>query len=98
MGEYKIEPIRERRNKQLLSFMYVESKNKNNLNMRNINLTLRSDARVKFREIITKKTTVQNSPYFRGIALWNKLPEAIQKLETLSKFKYCMKQYKIKDI
>ena len=31
MVEYRIEPIRERRNKQLLSFMYVESENKDNL-------------------------------------------------------------------
>ena len=95
MRNYRIEPIRERRHRQLLSFMYTESKVKSNLNIKTRNITLRSDNKVKFVEKLTKKTVVQKSPYYRGIEMWNKLPEAVQKLETLAKFKKRLKQIKL---
>ena len=67
LKNYKIEPIRERRKKQLLSFMYAESKLSLNLTTGNSKIVLRSDNKVKFIEKLTRKTTVQNSPYYRGM-------------------------------
>ena len=93
MKIYRIDPIRDRRKRQLLHFIYCESKVKYNINKRTSDLLLRSDNKVKFKEKLTKKTKVQNSPYYRGIYLWNKLPEHIQKSDSLLLFK-C----RIKDI
>ena len=73
MRRYKIENIRHRRDLQLLSFMYTESKSPLNLNLKSPSIILRNSNKVKFREKLTRKTQVQNSPYFRGIALWNTL-------------------------
>ena len=94
MANYNIEPIRQRRNRQLLHFMYNESKTLLNLNKRNINITLRSDNKVKFKEKLTRKTTIQNSPYYRGIQLWNTLPANVQKSESLTVFKRKIKGIK----
>ena len=91
MTEYGIGNLRHRRNLQLLSFMYTESHNVINLNRRSINLTLCSSNKVKFKEKLTRKTTVQNSPYYRGIFLWNTLSESVQKINSLQKFKKSLK-------
>ena len=95
MRNYRIEPIRDRRKRQLLHFMYCESKVKPNLNRRETNITLRSNNKVKFIEKLTRKTTIQNSPYYRGIQLWNKLPENIQKSGTTKVFKQKIKELKL---
>ena len=92
MKDYGIESIRHRRELQLLSFMYNESLDKTNLNQTSTSLILRSSNKIKFREKLTRKTSVQNSPYYRGISLWNSLPETIQKRNTLLKFKRSIKQ------
>ena len=75
-----------RRDLQLLTFMYNESLNTDNLNRRSHNILLRSSNKIKVMEKLTCKTSVQNSPYYRGIALWNCLSESLQK-EPLVKFK-----------
>ena len=36
----------------------------------------------------TKLTKIQRSPYYRGLKLWNSLPENVQKEESKSKFKF----------
>ena len=91
MTEYGIESLRCRRNLQLLSFIYNESKQSDNLNHRSTGLVLRSSNKIKFKEKLTRKTTVQNSPYYRGISLWNTLPAATQHLGTLKNFKKALK-------
>ena len=50
-------------------------------------MTLRSDAKVKFREKFTRKSTVLNSSIYRGYMLWNELSEEIQKIDSLTVFK-----------
>ena len=91
MTKYRIENIRHRRDLQLLSFMYNESRSAINLNQHSTSLLLRSSNKIKFKETLTRKTQVQKSPYFRGISLWNTLTEATQKQGTLRKFKCVIK-------
>ena len=55
-------------------------------------MTLRSNAKVKFREKFTRKTIVLNSPLYRGYELWNILTEEIQKLDSLLVFKNRIKE------
>ena len=87
MRAYNIQNIRQRRKVQLLSFMYTESKMPYNLNHERPDRVLRSRNKVKFKEKFTRKTTVQNSPLYRGYVLWNKLTENIQKSISLPVFK-----------
>ena len=54
-------------------------------------LVLRSSKKIKFIEKLTRKTTVQKSPFYRGISLWNSLTPSLQKENTLLKFKKQLK-------
>ena len=93
MHTYRIQNIRQRRKVQLLSFMFTESKISTNLKIERPNMTLHSSKKVKFKEKFSRKTTVLNSPLYRGYQLWNELPEDIQKIDSLKSYKN-----KIKDI
>ena len=87
MNEYGIQNIRERRKVQLLSFMFNESKISNNLKLERPYMVLRSSTKVKFKEKFTRKTTIMNSPLYRGFALWNELSEEVQKIDSQLIFK-----------
>ena len=95
MYNNRIQNIRQRRKVQLLSFMYTESRNPGNIKMERPTMSLRKSDRVKFREKFTRKTVILNSPVYHGYALWNVLPEDIQKLGTLSAFKNRIKNCSI---
>ena len=87
MYTFRIQNIRQRRKVQLLSFMFTESKISGNIKTERPVMTLRSNNKVKFKEKFTRKTPVLKSPLYRGYALWNDLPEDIQKLRSLAIFK-----------
>ena len=87
MNIYRIQSIRQGRKVQVLSFMFTESKNILNLNTLRPEMTLRNSTKIKFKEKFTRKTVVLKSPSYRGFALWNNLPEEIQKTESLLSFK-----------
>ena len=89
--EYRIEHLRYRRNNQLLSFMFMMSGIKENINCRRPTITLRNSNKIKFKEKLTVKTLIQKSPMYRGIHLWNELPEDIQRSDNLRKFKRAIK-------
>ena len=89
--EYRIEHLRYRRNNQLLSFMFMMSGIKENINSRRPTMTLRNSNRIKFKEKLTVKTLIQKSPMYRGIHLWNELPEDIQRSDNLRIFKRTIK-------
>ena len=92
MNTYRIQNIRLRRKVQLLSFMFTESKIFKNLKINRPDMVLRNSNKIKFEEKFTRKTTVLNSPLYRGYELWNRLPEDMQKVKTISKFKTSMKR------
>ena len=72
---------------QLLTYMYNESKAVRNLNTKRLDMRLCSSTNIKFKEKLTRKTTVLNSPLYRGYALWNDLPKDIQLIKTPHVFK-----------
>ena len=50
-------------------------------------MTLRSSVKVKLKSDFTKLTKIQRGPYYRGVKLWDNLPETVQKEMDESKFK-----------
>ena len=87
MDFFGLEKLETRRNRSLLSLMYTQSKMSSNVLDKNDYMSLRSSNKVKLKSDFTKLTKVQCSPYYRGLKLWNSLPENVQKEENKLKFK-----------
>ena len=96
MTEYRIPSIRQRRGEQLLAFMYSISRNPEYTDKRRPLMTLRSSAKIKFKEKLTIKTLVQKSPYNRGVLLWNTLTEEQHHINTLKLFKKAIKNVNLR--
>ena len=87
LDTYRIQNLLQRRKVQLLTFMFSENKNPENLKLESPEMTLRSNNKVKFKERFSRKTTVLKSPLYRGFALWNNLTEELKKIDSLLSFK-----------
>ena len=59
--------------------MYTQSSKIDHLKMSTTNIVLRSTRKVKMKKDFTSKTRVYNSPLYRGLRLWDSLPENILK-------------------
>ena len=81
---------------QLLAFMYSISRNPEYTDKRRPLMTLRSSAKIKFKEKLTIKTLVQKSPYNRGVLLWNTLTEEQHHINTLKLFKKAIKNVNLR--
>ena len=88
MNVLGIEKLEIRRNRSLLNLMYTESNIPSNIEESKNYMILRSTKKVKMKSDFTKLTKIQRSPYYRGLKLWNSLPENVQKEESKSKFKF----------
>ena len=84
---YGLENLVDRRQRHHLALMYRHSKTPANLCEERPEIVLRDNNKVKFKIKTTRLTKVQKSPYFRGVTLWDRLPEQIQKATTKVKFK-----------
>ena len=58
-----------------------------NLENQRPKIQLRNRGKIKFKVPYTTLTKVQNSPFYRGAKLWERLPEGVQKATTKVKFK-----------
>ena len=96
--KYNVEPLSQRRKRNLLKIMYGESKNIGNIDMYRPAMVLRSNNTIKMHHKFTKITKIQKSPYYRGLALWDKLPKEYQTLKTKDKFKCIIKRYQFEPI
>ena len=88
---YGLEELEVRRQRHHLAIMYRHSHTHTNLEVRRSDVELRSNLKVKFKIKTTKLTKVQNSPYYRGVTLWDRLPSGVQKATTKVKFKQGIK-------
>ena len=95
MSEYRIPSIRQRREEQLLAFMYSISRNPKYIDIRRPLMALRSSAKIKFKEKLTVKTLVLKSPYNRGVSLWNTLSEEQHHIRISKLFKKTIKNVKL---
>ena len=84
---YGLEDLGERRKKHHLALMYRHSKTHSNLDIKRPDVILRNNNKVKFKIRTTLLTKVQKSQYYRGVSLWDRLPEEVQRATTKVKFK-----------
>ena len=85
--KYNIEKLSVRRKRSLLCIMYIESKDSNNIKEDSHGMNLRSSKKVKLKEKFSDMTKLHKSPYFRGLKLWETLPDDVQKAENKEMFK-----------
>ena len=84
---YKMEKLCVRRKRSLLRVMYIASKNTDNIEHVTRNINLPSSKKVQLKNNFSSLTKLHNSPYFRGLKLWDSLPENDQKAENTQIFK-----------
>ena len=77
--KYGVEDLKLRRKRNLVKIMYLQSSLEGNKCENNLSMTLRSANKVKLKNDFTNKTKVYNSPFYRGLWLWNALPPDLQK-------------------
>ena len=85
--KYKIESLKLRRKRNLVKIIYTQSMREKNLKTFSSEKNLRSMDKVKLKNDFTSKTKVFNSPLYRGIRLWDKLPADLQKEKDKNIFK-----------
>ena len=85
------EDLSVRRKHSLLCLMYTQSMQCVNIYDNNMNMSLCSSKKVKLRSDFTRATKIQCSHYYRGLNVWNSLPESIQKENNTSRFKTYVK-------
>ena len=71
----------------LIKIMYSQSKVDDNVQGQTDYMALRSSTKVKLKSDFTKLTKIQRSPYYRGLKLWDSLPEYMQKESCKLRFK-----------
>ena len=89
---YKLEPLEKRRKRNLLKIMYKESKTDTNIDVYRPERVLCSTKDVKMKHKFTKLTKIQRSPYYRGLKLWDELP---QDIDSNLAFKAAIKKYRL---
>ena len=90
---YNIEPLKTRRKRSLLNLMYKHSRQIDNVDLKSCNINLRSTKKIKLKSQFARLTKVKKSHLYRGIELWNDLPENVQKEPNRFKFKAEIKRY-----
>ena len=87
MEIYEIEDLYERRKEHLLMQMYMQKDDVDFVETVRPNMKLRNNDGVKFKITTTRNHRVYNSPYYRGVYLWERLPVVVQTLASKSDFR-----------
>ena len=85
--KYNIEELNVRRKRSLLRLMYISSKYSNDIKRVTHDTNLHSTKKVKMKDGFSGLTKLHRSPYYRGLRLWEALPESAQKAENNIIFK-----------
>ena len=67
--------------------MYRLSRTDSYIDLARPEMDLRSRNKIKFSMAKTKMTKVTKSPYYRGVSLWDMLPEEVQRATTKVRLK-----------
>ena len=84
---YGLRPLCQRRREHHLLIMYRLSHVVEYLGLDRPEIVLRNRNKIKFHSEVMKLTRVMNSPNYRGLKLWDRLAEEVQKATTKVKFK-----------
>ena len=77
--EYSIERLSIRRTRSLLRYMFHQSKDEKNKVKSKSDQILRSNKKMKLRYKFSKLTKLHQSPFYRGVKIWNELPWEVQR-------------------
>ena len=88
---YKLQPPRRRRTEHHAAIMYRLSRNGRLLDTLRPKIHLRSRKKVKFKYPLRNMKKFLKSPLSRGITIWDRIPQAIQRSLTKVKFKQELK-------
>ena len=84
---YNIESLYTRRKRSLLKIMFGQSRNMENIDTYRPERILRRRFKIKLKSKFTRITKIQKSPFYRGISLWDALPQNIQREQSKIAFK-----------
>ena len=96
LDRFNIESLKSRRKRNLVNLMYNQSREMENVCISTCNIKLRSVNKIKLKSQFTRLTKVQNSPFYRGLSLWNELSDELQNEPSKNKFKADIKHCKFK--
>ena len=88
---YRLLSPKLRRTEHHCATMYRLSRIHGNLDVHRPKINLRSRKKVKFRNFKTNLKGIDKSPMFRGIKLWDQIPQTVQRALTKVKFKKGLK-------
>ena len=90
---YRIAPLKERRAEHLCVLMLRRSKDEMYLDNSRPEIHLRNRNKIKFNTFKRIHEKYLRSPISRGITMWDRIPESVQKSTTKVKFKRDLKQH-----
>ena len=91
INEYKIPSLQSRRHMQLACIMYRYIRNVLFTDGTKNRENLRSEGKIRFRCIFSKVAKIRNSPFYRGVDLWNSLKVEHHRAENKKRFKKLIK-------
>ena len=91
MREYDIQPLRVRRKEHLIMIMFAQKKNQEYVDMTRPDRLLRNHDGTKFKIQATRNQKGYKSPYYRGVQLWERLPNVTRTLHVKKEFKSSFK-------
>ena len=91
-SNYELTALQQRRDMQLGSIMYRCSKNSMYIDHTVNRENLRSTGKIKFTCPFTKVSKIRNSPFYRGVDLWNTLRVDHHRAENKKRFKCLLQQ------
>ena len=91
MHEYDVEKLYNRRKEHFLMIMFAHKNNPEFEDMNRPDMLLRNHNGTKFKIRATINQKVCKSPYYRGVKLWEQLPNATRTLHGKKEFKRTIK-------
>ena len=91
MLEYDVQHLHVRRKEHLIMNMFLQRNNPEYGDMNRPDRLLRNHDGTKFKIRATRNQKVYKSPYFRGVQLWERLPNVTWTLQGRKEFKHSIK-------
>ena len=91
MREYDVQPLLHRRKEHLLMNMFAHKNNPEYVDKNRPDMLLRNHEGTKFKMRATRNQNVFKSPYYRGVQLWERLPNVTRTLPGKKEFKRSIK-------
>ena len=95
MLEYDVQKLQTRRKEHLLMNMFAQRKNSEYIDTNRPEMLLRNHNGTKFKIKATRNQKVYKSPYYRGIQLWEQLPNATRTLQEKKEFARSIRVFRL---